>query len=157
MVLGAAASGVLIWFAGRFDSPNQHDYWISIGLLAAAGLVMGLALLRRGAGRGAGTIVALPFVAATLWIVLAAQPNGGGTIRTWSHDIGIGGIVADLAVNVGVIAFGATALFGASALLSRRRTETVVETPAAADDLPQETTTVPVDSTEDTRVPDPVA
>jgi hypothetical protein len=53
--------------------------------------------------------------------VLAAQPRAGGSVRTWSHDIGIGGVVADLAVNVHVLAFGAALIVGTTAALVRRR------------------------------------
>ena len=121
LLAGAAAAGVLIWFAGRFDGPTQHDYWISIGLIAAAGLVLGLAHMRWGADRGGGMLVALPVLVATIWVVLAAQPRAGGNVRTWSHDIGIGGVVRDLAVNVHVLSFGAALLVGTTAALVRRR------------------------------------
>jgi hypothetical protein len=140
LLAGAAAAGVLIWFAGRFDGPTQHDYWISIGLIAAAGLVLGLVHMRWGADRGGGMLVALPVLAATIWVVLAAQPRAGGSVRTWSHDIGIGGVVRDLAVNVHVLSFGAALLVGTTAALVRRRvvaTAPVAEPEPAAESAPR--------------------
>jgi len=144
LLVGAAAAGVLIWFAGRFDSPTQHEYWISIGLLAAAGLVLGLAHLQ--VVGGSGMVVALIAVALTVWVVLAGQPAAGGTIRSWSHSIAIGGVVHDLAVNAGVLAFASALLVGTSVTgirLRRRAPATAVEpAPAAvpADTEPLDTT-----------------
>ena len=38
LAVAVAAAGALIWFAGRFDGPTSHDYWIALGLIAAAGV-----------------------------------------------------------------------------------------------------------------------
>jgi len=132
LLVGAAAAGVLIWFAGRFDNQTQHDYWISIGLIAAAGLALGLAHLQFDSA--GGMIVAIVAVCLTIWVVLAGQPAGGGTVRSWSHSIGIGGVVHDLAVNVSVLAFASALLVGtsATAIRRRRRTPATVVEPAAA-------------------------
>jgi hypothetical protein len=135
LLVGAVAAGALIWFAGRFDSATQHDFWISTGLVAAAGLVLGLVHHRPLAGRNAGLLVVLPILGATIWIVLAAQPAAGGNVRSWSHDIGIGRVVADLAVNVHVLAFGAALLVGTTAALVRRRVR--VTAPAADEPAPE--------------------
>jgi len=134
LLAGAAAAGVLIWFAGRFDGSTQHDYWISIGLIAAAGVVLGLAHLH--VGGGSGMLVAVVAVAVTVWVVLVGQPAAGGTVRSWSHDIGIGGVVHDLAVNVHVLAFASALLVGTSVTgirLGRRAPEAVVEPVPAAE------------------------
>jgi hypothetical protein len=111
LLVGAAGAGALIWFAGRFDEPTLHDYWISLGLIVAAGLVLGVT--RRVAVRAASG-VALVALFVTFWVALAVQPTGGHVAR-WSQDIGIGGVVHDLGIHVSVLAFGA-AMIAASAV-----------------------------------------
>jgi hypothetical protein len=101
LLVGAAGAGALIWFAGRFDQPTLHDYWISLGLIGAAGLVLGLT--RRAAVRAASG-VALVALFVTFWVALAVQPTGGHVAR-WSHDIGIGGVVHDLGIHVSVVSW----------------------------------------------------
>ena len=140
LLVGAAAAGVLIWLAGRFDGPTRHDYWISLGLVAAAGLVLGLAHLRPMSDRRGGLLVALPAAGATAWIALAAQPQGNDVMR-WSRDIGIGGIVRDLGVHAGVLAFGAALVLGTAAALAPRRSRAAtpaVEPEPFEDDVPHE-------------------
>jgi hypothetical protein len=66
-------------------------------------------------------IVAIVAVGVTIWVVLAGQPTAGGNVRSWSHSIGIGRVVHDLAVNVHVLAFASALLVGTSATAIRRR------------------------------------
>jgi hypothetical protein len=140
LLLGAAGAGVLIWLAGRFDSQTRHDYWISLGLVAAAGLVLGIAHLRSAADRRGGLLVALPAAAVAVWVALAAQPTGSDVMR-WSRDIGIGGVVRDLGVHAGVLAFGAALVVGTAAvLLPRRSPATVTEPERYDDEVPHEHT-----------------
>lgn len=118
LVVAVAAAGALIWFAGRFDGPTSHDYWIALGLIAAAGLVVGLAL-RAHATETADPIVALVSLLVTIWVAIANQPTHGH-VTNWSHDLGIGGVVNDLGVHVSVLAFGATLVVATAAGLARR-------------------------------------
>jgi len=105
MLVGAAAAGALIWYAGRFDAATSHDYWISLGLVSAAGLVFGLGLLVLGVDLPAA-IVALVAVLVVLWVALANQPTHGH-VTNWTNDLGIGGVVRDLGVHVSVLGFAA--------------------------------------------------
>ena len=82
LLVGAAGVGALIWFAGRFDEPTLHDYWVSLGLIAAAGLVLGLT--RRVAVRAASGL-ALVALFVTFWVALAVQPTGGH-VANWSQQ-----------------------------------------------------------------------
>jgi hypothetical protein len=118
MFVGAAAAGALIWFAGRFDALTSHDYWISLGLIAAAGLVLGLAL-RSYEAQAAGLVVALVVLAVAIWVALATQPTGGH-VANWSHSLGIGGVVHDLGVHVAVLAMGAGVVVATAVGLTRR-------------------------------------
>ena len=112
MLIAAAAAGALIWYAGRFDGSTSHDYWISLGLIAAAGLIVGIALR----AYAASLIAALVPLLVTVWVALATQPTHGH-VTNWSHDLGIGGVVRDLGVHVSVLAFGACAIAATAASL----------------------------------------
>lgn len=119
VLIGAAAAGALIWFAGRFDRSTSHDYWISLGLVAAAGFVLGLAQ-RVQAMQAAGLLVSLVVAIVTVWVAFAAQPSPGDVSR-WSHDIGIGSVVNDLGVHGSVLAFGMGVVVGSVAGFVRIR------------------------------------
>ena len=56
----------------------------------------------------------------TVWVAIAVQPSSGAVSR-WSHDIGIGRVVSDLGVHVGVLAFGTGVVFGSVTGLVRLR------------------------------------
>ena len=127
-LVGAAGAGALIWFAGRFDNATSHDYWIGILLAAAAGLVVGISL-RAGRIALAGLVVALLAVLAAAWVSLADQPTSGH-VDHWSHDLGIGGVVSDLGVHVGVLAFGAAVLLGSAIRFVPRRSPVQAVEPA---------------------------
>ena len=132
LLFGTAAAGVLIWLAGRFDGQTRHDYWISLGLVAAAGLVLGIAHLRPAADRRGGLLVALPAAGVAVWVALAAQPTGNDVMR-WSRDIGIGGVVRNLGVHAGVLAFGAALVVGTAAVLLPRRSHATATEPERFD------------------------
>ena len=123
-LIGVLIAGGLIWLAswiGPRDS--MGDYWIAMGLLAAAGFVIALSQLlggwtKWGLPRVSPTVFLLGFVPAAVlggWIVIAAQPStneAGNRVSQWSSDIGIGGIVADVTPVVGAVAFAIGLVFG---------------------------------------------
>lgn len=117
LAVAVAAAGALIWFAGRFDGSTSHDYWVSLGLIAAAGLIVGIAL--RAHGQAASPIVALVSLFVTLWVAIADQPTHGH-VTNWSHDLGLGGVVSDLGAHVSVLAFGACLVVATAAGVVRR-------------------------------------
>jgi hypothetical protein len=44
-LLGVAAAGLLIWLASIFDLTSTSEFWAAMGLIAAAGLALGLSQL----------------------------------------------------------------------------------------------------------------
>ncbi|HEY1368334.1 MAG TPA: hypothetical protein VGF23_14525 [Gaiellaceae bacterium] len=116
--LFAGVAGGLVWVAGAyFGTGTVNDFWISMGIIAGAGLVMALSQLiggwtKHGAPRfSAGVFVFgfLPVLVCVGWVLLGTQPNGGWQhhhITSWSSSVGIGHIVSDLATFNAVLAFG---------------------------------------------------
>jgi hypothetical protein len=143
-LLGVAIAGFLIWF-GASALPTEGDatigeFWWAVALIAAAGLVMALSQLLGGWtkwGRPgiSGNVFLLGFLPALIvggWAVLAAEPGDhwlGSHIRDWSNDIGVEGLVGDLAKVWPALAFGVGLVLGL-ALDTRPRTEPVAA-PAA--------------------------
>jgi hypothetical protein len=122
-LLGAAAGGLLIWFATQVGDDSTGGYWAIYGLLAAAGLALALAQLLGGWTKWGWPKVStavfvlgfLPVLIAGGWLLLAHQPDGGsfrGDVLNWSNDIGVGGLVEDLREYLPVIAFAIGLVFG---------------------------------------------
>jgi len=141
---GAALAGVLLWAAAQFGRHSTGSYWAAYGIVAAAGLVFGLAQMRGRTGHPPGMFVLgfLPVLIVGGWVLLAMQPPGShfrGQILSWSGDMGITGIVRDVGTWLGVIAFGIGYTLGAvlepaPAPAPVRRTATPVYDPRAADE-----------------------
>jgi hypothetical protein len=94
-----------------------------MGLVAAAGLTMALSQLlggwtKWGWPRVSGNvflIAFLPVLIAGGWILAAGEPGDhwlGSHARSWSDDLGIGGVVQDLTFMVPAIAFGIGLVYG---------------------------------------------
>jgi hypothetical protein len=122
-LLSAAVAGFLIWIATQVGDGSNGEYWATYGLIAGAGLVMALSQLLGGWTKWGMPRISIdvflwafvPAAVAVLWIVIFHQPDHGlgrNHIRTWSNDIGIGGLVKDFKEYVGVLAFGLGLLFG---------------------------------------------
>jgi hypothetical protein len=123
-LIGVAVAGGLIWLSswmGPRDS--MSEYWIAMGLIAAAGLALALSQLlggwtKWGLPTVSPSVLALGFLPALVlggWILIAAQPSGNQArenIAQWSSDVGIGGIVADVTPVVGAVAFALGLVFG---------------------------------------------
>jgi hypothetical protein len=142
-LIGVAAAGFLIWFgASALPSEGEASYgefWWAVALIAAAGLVMALSQLlggwtKWGMPHISGNVFLLGFLPALVaggWAVLAAEPGDhwlGSHIRDWSNDIGIEGLVGDLAKVWPVLAFGVGLVLGLT-LDTRPRTEPVTAAP----------------------------
>ena len=122
--LGAGVAGFLIWMASALaDGNTTGAYWARTGLVAAAGLVMALSQLlggwtKWGMPRLSGNVFLwgfLPTLVCAGWVLVAGEPGSGWFTRhvsSWSGDIGVGGIVNDLGVYAGVLAFGVGLVFG---------------------------------------------
>ena len=118
LLLASAAAGVLLWAAAQFGRHSTGGYWAAYGVVAAAGLVFGLAQMRGRTGHPPGVFLFgfLPVLIAGGWVLLAMQPAGShfrGQILSWSGHMGITGILRDVGTWLGVIAFGIGYTLGA--------------------------------------------
>lgn len=120
-LIGAAVAGFLIWLASQFAlDESGGEYWTAMGLVAAAGLTMALSQLfggwtKWGMPRLSGGVFLLGFLPALIaggWVLLAAMPAQDYNTSNWSRDIGIDGLVDDLADYVGAIAFAVGLILG---------------------------------------------
>jgi hypothetical protein len=138
-LLGAGIGGFLLWLAAQFGRHTTGSYWAACGVVAGAGLVVGMSQLRGRDGHPPATFTMafLPVLIVAGWVLLAMQPNGNwfrDHVLAWSGDIHIRGIVEDLGTWVGVLSFGIGLVFGFAlepATLRRRRREAVVATAPA--------------------------
>ncbi len=150
-VVGAGAAGLLIWISTQIGQGTLGGYWAVYGILAGAGLTMALSQLFGGwtkwgwprVSAGVFLIGFLPVLVCAGWVLLAGQPDANWFQRhvtSWSNDIAIDGIVDDLRLYLGVLAFGLGLVFGFTFDTSgplpspelRRRAPEVVEEPATA-------------------------
>ena len=158
-LLGAAAAGALLWFgAAHVDRSTTGGYWAAYGLVAAAGLVFGLSQLRGGGGHPPAMLVV--FVAVLIvvgWVIVGMQPSSNWFahhVRSWSDDIGIGGVVRSLGTWLGVLAFGLGAIFANVAEPVGRRP---VRTVSSEDEVPSpQPPPEPVPQPDPTPQPEPV-
>ena len=124
-LIGAAVAGFLVWLASQtLPAESLGDYWLFVGLLAAAGFALPLSQIvggwtKWGWPRVSPTVFLLAFVPALVvggWIILAGQPETGWlseeTREDWADDLGVRGLVNDLGRLLPVIAFGLGALLG---------------------------------------------
>jgi hypothetical protein len=115
-LLGVAAAGLLIWIAqavtdgpiGDQSEATRGEYWLAVALLAGAGLVLGLSQLFGGWTKWGWPTISpavfllgfLPTLVVGGWILLAKQAGSDAQesrVQGWSEDIGIAGLVNDLA------------------------------------------------------------
>jgi len=105
---GVAAAGFLVWLASTFDQTTSGEFWPAVGIIAAAGLVLGLSQLFGGWTKwGLPTISPMVFLLGFLptaivgtWVLLASQPDGGWQktrFVDWTDSIGVTGLVSGLA------------------------------------------------------------
>lgn len=119
-LIGAGAAGLLLWLATQVSGESTSAYWATVGLIAAAGLVMALSQLIGGWTKwGLPTIsptvllvAFLPVLIAGGLVVLHAQPDSGAFGADWADSLGVGGLAEDLAAVLPAIAFGIGLTFG---------------------------------------------
>jgi hypothetical protein len=149
MLAAAGAAGVLLWAATRVGQPNDRRFWAEMGIVAGAGLVVALSQvvggwtkgLRLRVSPGTFALAFAPVLIVVWWILMASQPGHGwyeGTIVSWSKTLGITGLVHDLALWHGVLAFGFGLVLGMSfdtvpALVEAPVASPVVERPMPTD------------------------
>jgi hypothetical protein len=124
-LLGVAAAGLLIWLASYFDVGSKNEFWAAMGLIAAAGLVLGLSQLFGGWTKwgipvlspGVFLLAFIPTAIVVGWVLLATQPAGGwqhDRLTGWSGDLGITGLVNDLGMFPAALAMGLGIVFAFS-------------------------------------------
>ena len=115
IALSAGLAGLLLYLATQVGMQSTARFWGSLGIVAAAGLVLALAPvlggwttgLRLRFSRGTFLLGFLPVLVAVGWILMATQPGNGwheGTIASWSESLGIMGVVHALGLWHGALA-----------------------------------------------------
>lgn len=118
-------AGVLLWAATLVGQQSDKRFWAEMGIVAGAGLVVTVSQLIGGWTKGLrlrvslGTLLLafLPVLIVVGWIMMASQPHNGWyqtTFHRWTSDIGMLGLVHDLALWHGVLAFGFGLVLGMS-------------------------------------------
>ena len=135
----AAIGGAGLWLIGHWNQTTTGGYWAALGILAAAGLLFGIAQIRGAGGNppAAFLLAFLPVLVVGGWVLLAMEPHGNwfrDHIRAWDADIGIADVVHYVGAQIGVVAFAIGLTFGLSFEPGYlRRRQTVVIDQAAAD------------------------
>jgi hypothetical protein len=133
-LLGVAAAGLLVWLAHYFDLTSTTEFWYAMGLIAAAGLVLGLSQLFGGWTKwgipvmspGVFLFAFIPTLIVVGWVLLATQPDGGwqqNRFSGWSGDLGITGFVNDLGMFPAALALGLGVVFAFSFDTTGRRAD----------------------------------
>jgi len=123
VALAAALAGLLLYLATQVGQETTARFWAEMGIVAGAGLVLALAPVLGGWSSGLrlrlspGTFLLgfIPVLVVGGWILLATQPGSGwheGTFVRWSHDMGLMGLIHDLGLWHGVLAFGIGIVLG---------------------------------------------
>ena len=137
-LIGVGAAGLLIWLAQTFDLTSTNGFWAAMGLIAAAGLALGLSQLFGGWTKwgfpvmspGVFLLAFIPTGIVVGWILLATQPDGGwqqARLSGWSSDLGITGFVNDLGTLPAALAMGLGIVFAFTFDTTGPRTRQVVE------------------------------
>src|SRR5687767_265562 len=121
-LLGVVAAGFLIWLATLFDLDATGEFWAAMGILAAAGFVLGISQLLGGWTKWGLPVVSpgvflfgfLPALILGGGVLLATRDTGQGTRDTvsgWAQDLGIETFVQDMSLFQGAIALGIGLVF----------------------------------------------
>jgi hypothetical protein len=133
----AAVGGVGLWLAGHWDTQGTGGYWAALGVVAAAGLLIGLAQLRSPDGNVPGMFLVawLPIAVVAGWVLAFAQPDPNTVrdhVRDWSASLGIADVSHYLTPYIAVLAFAIGLVFGLTLLAGwvwqQSRTTVVEET-----------------------------
>lgn len=133
----AGCAGLLLYVASRVGQQTTGRFWAEMAIVAGAGLLLALPPivgmwsngLRLRPSPGTFVLGFLPVLVCVGWILMASQPGNGwyeGTVASWSTSMGILGVVHELALWHGVLAFG----FGLVLGLTLDTVPVVAEAPA---------------------------
>jgi hypothetical protein len=122
LAFAAALAGLALWGASQIGMQSTSRFWLTMLIVAGAGLVLALAghvgtwtkglRLRISPTTFVTSLLALVAVG---WILIASQPGSGweeGRITSWSNSMSIGGAVHSIGLWRGVLAFGFGLLLG---------------------------------------------
>src|SRR3954449_5143677 len=123
LAVAAALAGLGLWGATQIGMQTTGRFWLSMLIVAGAGLLIALAGhvgtwtkgLRLRVSPGTFVLAFLPVLVVTGWILIATQPGTGweeGRLHSWSNSIGILGVVHSIGLWHGVLAFGLGLMLG---------------------------------------------
>src|SRR4029077_5640149 len=121
----AGVAGFALWGAAQVGTQTDGHFWIAMAIVAGAGLVLALTNhvgtwtkgLRLRVSPSTFALAVLPVLVGGGWIWRASQPGHGwqeGRIQSWSDSIGIFGVVHDIGLWSGVLAFAFGLVLGLS-------------------------------------------
>jgi len=125
LAFAAGLAGLALWGATQVGTQTPGRFWIAMAIVAAGGLVIALANhvgtwtkgLRLRVSPSTFALAFLPVLVCVGWILMASQPGNGwqeGRIHSWSSSIGILGVVHDIGLWNGVLAFAFGLVLGLS-------------------------------------------
>jgi hypothetical protein len=125
LALAAGLAGFALWGATQVGTQTPGRFWLAMAIVAGGGLVIALTNhvgtwtkgLRLRLSPSTFALAFLPVLICVGWILLASQPGNGwqeGRIHSWSDTIGILGVVHDVGLWSGVLAFGFGLVLGLS-------------------------------------------
>ncbi len=125
LALAAALAGLGLWGATQIGMQTTGRFWLSMAIVAGAGLLIALANhvgtwtkgLRLRLSPGTFALAFLPVLVVGGWILVATQPGSGweeGRLHSWSNSIGILGVVHSIGLWHGVLAFAIGLFLGLS-------------------------------------------
>jgi hypothetical protein len=125
LALAAALAGLGLWGATQIGMQTTGRFWLSMAIVAGAGLLIALANhvgtwtkgLRLRMSPSTFTFAFLPVLVCVGWILIATQPGNGwqeGRLDSWSNSIGILGVVHAVGLWHGVLAFAFGLMLGLS-------------------------------------------
>ncbi len=117
-LLAVAVAALFVSLAGKLNEDSRWGYWLVYGLVALAGLVVGLSQPTAAADARRMLLVAfVPVAVGALWVLVYNQPTPGALrtyVRRWSADLHLGDAIGHFADNRGVVAFALGLVLGLS-------------------------------------------
>lgn len=121
--VAAGVAGLLLWVATHVGTQTAGRFWAAMAIVAGAGAVASVAQAVSGWTKGlrlrisTGTVIFafLPTLVCVAWILIATQPADGfaqGHVVSWSRSLGLLGVIYDLALWHGALAFATGLVFG---------------------------------------------
>jgi hypothetical protein len=125
LAVAAALAGLGLWGATQVGMQTTGRFWLSMAIVAGAGLLIALANhvgtwtkgLRLRMSPATFVFAFLPVLVCAGWILVATQPGNGwqeGRLDSWTNSIGIAGVVHALGLWHGVLAFAIGLMLGFS-------------------------------------------